>query len=100
MFPQMLLCSISVPSLNRARNQLVVAYDVLGLAGRGQVQPAQPVDMSATAPHQRPQVSLSGGCVELDVEVIIAGDERLEVTGLRELLLQCNGAVEASDQGA
>src|SRR5438445_7013158 len=99
MLAQMLLSGIGVSGLDRARDQLVVAYDILGLAGRGQMQPAQPVDMSAAAPHQRPQILLSCGGVELGVEVIVGGHEGLEVASLRELLLQRDGVVQPNDQG-
>ncbi|GAA0005839.1 hypothetical protein BRDID11002_58430 [Bradyrhizobium diazoefficiens] len=33
------------------------------------------------------------------MEVVVGGHERLELAGLRELLLECDGVVEADDQG-
>src|SRR5260221_2467928 len=88
MLAQMLLRGIGVAGLDCTGDQLVMTHDVLGLAGRGQMQPAQPVDMSAAAANERPQILLSGGGIELRVEIAVAGHERLEVTGLGRLLLQ------------
>src|SRR3954454_20460547 len=62
------------------------------------MQPAQPVDMSAAAAHQRPEFLLAGRGIKLRVKIVIAGDEALEVSGLGELLLERDRVVEAYDQ--
>src|SRR3954466_13988093 len=62
------------------------------------MQPAQPVDMSAAAAHQRPEFLLAGRGIKLRVKIIVAGDEALEVSGLGELLLAPIRVVEAYDQ--
>src|SRR3954463_2220307 len=62
------------------------------------MQPAQPVDMSAAAAHQRPEFLLAGRGIKLRVKIIVAGDEALEVSGLGELLLERDRVVEAYDQ--
>src|SRR3954454_1959123 len=62
------------------------------------MQPAQSVDMSAAAAHQRPEFLLAGRSIKLRVKIIIAGDEALEVSGLGELLLERDRVVEAYDQ--
>ena len=49
----MLLRLVGIAGADRPGDQLVMAHDILRLAGRGQVQPAQPVDMAAAALHQR-----------------------------------------------
>jgi hypothetical protein len=48
----MLLRFLRLAAGDRLHDQPVVADDILRLAGRGQVQPAQPVDMAAAALHQ------------------------------------------------
>jgi len=63
-----------------------------------QMQPAQPVDMATTATHQRPDVLLVGGLIELGVELVVGCHEFFESTGLRELLLPRDGRVEPGDQ--
>lgn len=63
------------------------------------MHPAQPVDMSATAAHQRPEFLLAGRGIKLRVKIIVASDEALEVSGLGELLLERDRVVEAYDQG-
>src|SRR3954467_1772347 len=62
------------------------------------MHPAQPVDMSATAAHQRPEFLLAGRGIKLRVKIIVASDEALEVAGLGELLLERDRVVEAYDQ--
>ena len=54
MFSQMPLRVVRLAGGNGFHDQLVMAHNVLRLAGRGQVQPAQAVDMAASAFHQRP----------------------------------------------
>ena len=78
---------------NGFHDQFVMAHDVLRLAGRGQMQAAQPVDMAAAAFHQRPQFLLVGRRIQALVKVIVGGHEFLEVAGLSELLLSENDAL-------
>src|SRR3954453_14787248 len=63
------------------------------------MHPAQPVDMSATAAHQRPEFLLAGRGIKLRMKIIVARNEALEVSGLGELLLEGDRVVEAYDQG-
>src|SRR5262245_32281580 len=64
MSAQMFLRFLRLTARNRLCDQLVMANDILRLAGRGQVQPAQPVDMATAALHQCPDVLLVGGLIE------------------------------------
>src|SRR5712672_1579303 len=96
---QMLLRLVGIAGIDRFRNQPVMAHDILRLAGRGQMQPAQPVDMAAAALHQRPDVLLVGGDVKLGVEFIVGGHEFFELAGLGELLLARDRSVQLGDEG-
>ena len=48
-----------------------MAHDVLRLAWRGQMQPAQPVDMTASAAHQIPEFLVAGRGIKLSIEVAV-----------------------------
>ena len=67
---QVLLRLVRLAGIDRLRDQSVMPHDILRLAGRGQMHPAQPVDMPAAAAHQRPDVLLVGSRIELAVELV------------------------------
>ena len=95
---QVLLRLVGFPGIDRLRDQLVMPHDILCLAGRGQMHPAQPVDMPAAAAHQRPDVLLVGSCIELAVELVVGGHEFFEVADLGILLLAGNRRVKFGDE--
>src|SRR5262245_14517702 len=98
MRPQVFLGLVGFAARYRFRDQLVMADDVLRLAGGGQVQTAQAVDMTAAAAYQCPDVLLVGGFIELGMELVVGGHEFLERAGLQDLQLPRDGRVELGNQ--
>ena len=59
----------------------VVAHHALGIAGRGQIEPAQPVEMAAAPAHQFIQIGCARGFVHGAVKRLVGGDEFLGAAG-------------------
>jgi hypothetical protein len=97
-FSQVALRIIRLVRADGCHDQLVMAHDVVRLARRRQMQPAQPVDMAAAAAHQVPKPLVAGGGIELPVEVVVGRHELLEIPGLGEFLLQSDGTVQLANQ--
>ena len=98
MFSKVALRIIRLLRADGFHDQPVMAHDVLRLAGRGQMQPAQPVDMTAAAAHQIPKRLIASRGIELTMEVVVGSHELLEIPGLGEFLLQSDGAVQLANQ--
>ncbi len=98
MFSKMALRVIRLVRGDRFHDQPVMAHDILRLAGRGQMQPAQPVDMTAAAAHQIPEFLVAGRDIKLSMELVVGAHELLEIPRLGEFLLPRDGGVQLVHQ--
>jgi len=69
MLAQVALRIVRLARANGRDDQFVMAHDVLCFSWRGEMKPAQPVDMAAAAAHQIPKLLVAGCGIELLVEV-------------------------------
>src|SRR6202163_4871829 len=98
MFAKMALRVIRLVRADCFHDQPVMAHDVLRLAGRGQMEPAQAVDMTAAAAHQIPEFLVAGRGIKLSMEVVVGAHELLEIPRLGEFLLSRDGGVQLVHQ--
>ena len=79
------------------RDQPVVANDLVHFAGQGQVQEAQPIDLSALPTHDVPQIGNGGGVVKAPMKLAIGLLECLLVAGGCETPLVLENLLEARE---